>query len=292
MRLTVVGSADAFNSAGRSHSCYLVEADRAKPLMIDFGATALSALRRLGREPTEIAAFALTHLHGDHIGGFPYLVIDGMFNQVRTAPMPIVGPVLTQEKIDRVFRAAYDAIADWSLPFEMTFKEITPGEETQMAGYTVRAFEAAHMDPPDRPLCLRVTAPDGRAIAFSGDTEMCEGLMDAADDAHLLVAECTALRPPAGRHCTWEDWRAALQEIGAKRVLLSHLGRDVRAKIPQLIKEHPGPVPLAFAEDGMVVEVPFEAEELPPPDTRRLRARRRSSVPRVPRGASRGRGAV
>ncbi len=35
MRLTVVGSSDAFNSLGRSHSSYLLEGDGVGPIMID-----------------------------------------------------------------------------------------------------------------------------------------------------------------------------------------------------------------------------------------------------------------
>jgi ribonuclease BN (tRNA processing enzyme) len=294
--LTVIGSADAFNSAGRSHSCYLVEAERAQPMMVDFGATALSALRRAGREPTEIDAFMITHLHGDHIGGFPFLLIDGMFNLLRSVPMEIVGPVMTEERLLSVFRVEYGEVADFQKPFDVHVSEIEPGQEISIAGYAVRAFPASHMDPPEKPLCVRITGPDGRSIAFSGDTEMCEGLMDAAEGADLLVAECTALRPPAGRHCTWEDWRSALKTVGAGRVLLTHLGREVRAKIPQLLKEHKGGVPLAFAEDGMVIDVvPRDEDEIrkrraEPP--REVRSRRRSSVRRVPRGAYQGRGAA
>jgi hypothetical protein len=57
-RLTVVGSSDAFNAAGRCHSCYLLEGDGAGPLMIDFGATALYALRKIGRSAAEVRGFA------------------------------------------------------------------------------------------------------------------------------------------------------------------------------------------------------------------------------------------
>ena len=53
-RLVVVGSSDAFNSMGRSHSCYWLEGQGFGPLMIDFGATSLMALRRVGREPREL----------------------------------------------------------------------------------------------------------------------------------------------------------------------------------------------------------------------------------------------
>jgi ribonuclease BN (tRNA processing enzyme) len=255
VRVTVVGSADAFNGAGRSHSCYLVEHEGCGRVMVDFGATALAAIRRIGRAPTEVDTFLVTHLHGDHIGGFPFLLIDAMFNAVRKTPLEIVGPVGTRDRIETLFHVAYGVVADFPRRFAYEVREISPGEETQASGFTVRAYPAAHMDPPDLPLCLRVRAPTNASVAFSGDTEMCEGLFAAADGADLLIAECTALRPPTGRHCTWEDWRSALLEIRASRILLSHLGQDVRDAIPELLREMNLGDRLAFADDGLRVEV-------------------------------------
>lgn len=253
MRLTVVGSSDAFNSLGRSHSCYLLEAAGAGPIMIDFGATALAALRRLGREPTELAGIALTHLHGDHIGGFAFLLIDGMYNAVRRAPLPIVGPVLAAEKIDGIFRAAYGGLADEPRPYATEVRELAPGGSAELAGFRIDGFAAEHMDPPDRPLCLRIAA-GGKSVAFSGDTQMCPGLLAAGDGADLLVAECSALAPPAGRHCTWLDWREKLPLIGARRVLLTHLGRAVRERAAELLAELPAGLDVGFADDGLVID--------------------------------------
>ena len=69
MKLTVIGSADAFNSAGRGNSCYVLESADAGKVMIDFGPTALLGLRRQGIQPNELSGVVFTHLHGDHIGG-------------------------------------------------------------------------------------------------------------------------------------------------------------------------------------------------------------------------------
>ena len=269
MRLTVVGSSDALNSLGRSHSSSLLEGDGVGPLMIDFGATSLAALRKIGRNPTELRGIALTHLHGDHVGGFAFLVIDGMYNEVRRHPLAVVGPRLTAERIDTVLRTAYGSLADDARPFEMPIREVEPGGIVEVAGVTIEAFAADHMDPPDCPLCLRISA-NGKVIAFSGDTRICDGLFAAAEGADLLVAECTALTHPCGRHCAWEDWRALLgpgipntsgtagpeprarRTIGAKRVLFTHLGRAVRERAADLVNELPGAA-IAFAEDGMVV---------------------------------------
>lgn len=260
MRLTVLGSSDAFNSSGRSHSSYLLEGEGTGSILVDVGATTVSALRRTGRNLLEVSGIAITHLHGDHVGGYPFLVIDGMFNEVRRAPLSIVGPIGTAAKLDVVLRVAYGPLADYARPYETSVREVEPAQSTELAGFRIEAFAADHMDPPDVPLCLRISA-NGKTVAFSGDTAVCPGLFAAADGADLLVAECTALAPPAGRHCTWQDWRTLLDRtsatpIGAERVLLTHLGASVRAEARGLVEEAaalPGSPTLEFAEDGMVV---------------------------------------
>ena len=54
-RVVALGSADAFSSAARGNTCWLVE-DGAPLCAVDLGPTALLALRRLGRDPEELRA--------------------------------------------------------------------------------------------------------------------------------------------------------------------------------------------------------------------------------------------
>lgn len=221
--------------------------------MVDFGATALADLRRRGRSPDELAGVAITHLHGDHIGGLPYFWIDALFNQRRAAPFRIIGPTGTRARLEELLRVTYGPIAEYERPFSLELEEIRPGQQASLAGLTVRAYAADHMDPPEEPLCLRLEAPNGGpTVAFSGDTSMCPGLFEAARGADLLIAECTTLAPPSGRHCTWSEWETELSKVEADRVLLTHLGADVRAAAQRGELTVDG-VDLAFAEDGLII---------------------------------------
>ena len=257
MKLHVIGSADAFNSSGRGHSCYVVQSPGAGRLMVDFGPTALARLQAEGMSPEQLDGVVFTHLHGDHIGGFPFLLIDALFNHPRGRALPLLGPVRTRECLEALLDACYDDMKPRMAQVPVQFDELAPGERREFLGYRIEAFAAEHMDPPHRPLCLRVSDAHGASVAFSGDTQPCPGLFAAADGVDLLVAECTRLAAPAGRHCTWEDWKPELAGGGrlrAKRVLLSHLGADVRGRVAELARASRG-IPMSFAEDGMQLDV-------------------------------------
>jgi ribonuclease BN (tRNA processing enzyme) len=91
MELRVLGCGDAFGSGGRFNTCFHVETSATR-FLIDCGASALIAMRRFGVEPNGVETVFLTHLHGDHFGGLPFLILDAQLVSRRTAPLTIAGP--------------------------------------------------------------------------------------------------------------------------------------------------------------------------------------------------------
>ena len=209
------------------------------------------ALKKLGWDPRQLGAIAFTHLHGDHMGGYPFLFLDSSFNLRRNRPLEIVGPVWVERRLREVAVAAYADLAHVVPPFDINFRELSAGGEVEILGAKIQGFAASHMEPPDRPLCLRITGADGKSVAFSGDTELCPGLFEAAEGVDLLVAECSGVKPPVGRHCTWEEWQPELPNLTAKQILFTHLGEDMRAALNDL----DAPDNLQFADDGLQIEV-------------------------------------
>ena len=253
MKLIVTGSADAFNAAGRGHSCYWLEGMARDPLMVDFGATALAALRRFELDPGRLGTILVTHLHGDHVAGLPFLIIDGMFNQLRTAPLRLIGPPGTGERVEGLLQLCYASAAEAERPFRIELVEIEPGDEVPLEQARVRALRAEHGSGPDPALGYRLQREAGPCVVFSGDTAMTEELLDAAEGADLLVAECSALEDPGSGHCSWAQWRRLLPEMSTGRVLLSHLPAEVRAEVARSAPD--GGPPVQLADDGLVVEL-------------------------------------
>lgn len=253
MQIRVVGSSDAFNSGGRANSCFWLEQENHPKIMVDFGPTALMSLRQLNLDPQDIDGFVITHLHGDHIGGLPFWLLDGLFRTNRKRAVTVIGPKGIELRTRRLSEILYGDILERDGAFAVSFKELIPGRSISLQGWNIEGFEASHMDPPEQPLCLRISLESGPKVAFSGDTEFCEGLMQAGHETDLFVAECSALKPPAGRHCTWEEWVPRFQHLTTKKLLLTHLNDEVRSLDVKQIPEHK--FPIQFAEDGMVISL-------------------------------------
>jgi ribonuclease BN (tRNA processing enzyme) len=221
VRVTALGSGDAFCSAGRGHTCWLVD-DAQGTYAVDFGATALLALKRLGRDPNGIGAIHFTHLHGDHIAGWPFLLVDAVYRAQRKAPLTVSGPPGTAQRLQALWAACYATAAQRELPFPVRISELAPGSEAEIAGRPIRAWRAQHMTPPELALSLRIGP-----LAFTGDTgSIPAGLCDGAA---LLCAECTNLEESTGQHLGWRTLRAALPAV--PRILLGHLGAEARGGI-------------------------------------------------------------
>jgi len=220
VKIIALGSGDAFCSGGRGHTAWLVE-DAQGAYAVDFGATALQSLRRLGRE---LDAIYFTHLHGDHFAGWPFLLVDAVYRARRTAPLSVCGPPGTSQTLQTLWATCYATAAAEPLPFPLSVREIAPGESARIAGRTVSAFQARHMRAPHVALSLRIDE-----LAFTGDTGAHEGLTALARGARALCAECTNLAAGDEKHLSWAELRDLLPRLGVRRVLLGHLGSEARA---------------------------------------------------------------
>jgi ribonuclease BN (tRNA processing enzyme) len=221
VKIVALGSADAFCSEGRGHTSWLVE-DEQGAYAVDFGATALQAMKRLRKE--ELGAVYFTHLHGDHVAGWPFLLVDAVYRARRTAPLAVCGPPGTRQTLQTLWAACYATAASEPLPFSLEVHELSPGQSAQVAGRTVTAFAARHMRPPHVALSLRIGG-----LAFSGDTGAHEGLAALTEGARAFCTECTNLAPGDEKHLSWAELRELLPRLGVRRVLLGHLGSDARA---------------------------------------------------------------
>jgi len=246
MKVTVLGSGDAFGSGGRYSTCLHVAASDGTVMLLDCGATAMLALQRAGIDRNTISAILLTHFHADHVGGLPFFLLDALFESRRKAPLTIAGPKGVEEWIARVTDTAFPGFGTNSFPFPIHYAEVTPEAVTEVAGHQVTAFPMDH-DQRAGPCQGYRLARDGRVFAYSGDTRWTESLVPLAAGADALLIECYTYDKPLKNHLDWMSLAARLPDLTARRIVLTHMG-------PQMLANQ-DKATLECAFDGMVIEV-------------------------------------
>src|SRR5262245_61438788 len=161
-----VGSGDSFGSGGRFQTCILVDSDTTR-FAIDFGTSSLIALAQQGIEHNSIDAILLTHLHGDHCGGVPFLLIDAMLSARRSRPLTIAGPRDLQRRMADIQEALFPGSHVMQPKFPLTWVELEPGRAQAVAGLTVTPQPARHTRETN-PTALRVEVA-GKVVAYTGD---------------------------------------------------------------------------------------------------------------------------
>jgi ribonuclease BN (tRNA processing enzyme) len=225
LTVTFAGSGDAFGSGGRLQACiHLSGPGLPAPVLLDCGATSLSALKRLGLDPGEVAAVFVSHLHGDHFGGLPFLILDGQFSR-RTRPLTIAGPPGTARRLTEAMECLFPGSSTVQRDFDTRAIELEPGSATTVAGVTLSTWQARH--PSGAPALMLRLNLSGRTLTYTGDTAWTSALADAAADADLLIAEAYYLDKQIPHHLSHADLRANMRQLSARRIIVTHMSADM-----------------------------------------------------------------
>jgi ribonuclease BN (tRNA processing enzyme) len=247
MRLTVVGSGDAFGSGGRFNTCFLLETAKGT-LLVDCGATALVALKAHGIDPDRIDGIVLSHLHGDHFGGLPFLLLDAQFLAGRQRPLLIAGPPGTRQRLDQLLDVFFPRSTANKWRFSWKVMEIEIGQPTDVLGHAVLTTTVQHFSGAPS---TAVRLSDGqKTFAYSGDTEWVEALVGVASGADLFVIECYGYSGQLTGHVTWDVLKPRLGDLRARRIMLTHMNPSMLARADEA--KAAGTL---VAEDGLVVDV-------------------------------------
>jgi len=247
MELRFIGSGDAFGSGGRFNTCFLVTGAHGR-FLIDCGATSLVALKQAAVDPATIDAVVISHLHGDHFGGLPFLLLDARLTTKRTKPLLLCGPPGLEERLRAAQEALFPGSSERPLGFALEHCALDAGTRCDTGHFAVTPFPAVH-DAGAPCYSLRIEC-EGKVIAYSGDTEWNEDLAAAARDADLFICECSSWERPLKGHIDYRTLAPRLaspmfKASGAKRIVLTHMSPEMLERRSALAHE--------TASDGMVV---------------------------------------
>ena len=247
LELTILGTGDAFASHGRFQSGYIITSPGWRILM-EVGPTALCAMKRMKFKPADIDMVLISHLHGDHYGGLPFLLLEYLYESPRERPLTIVGPRRLEERTWRLFRTMFPGTKP-DLPrllSKLRFVEVGPGCDQKIGPIRIRAMRTPHMKP-DISLAYRIVI-DGKSIAFSGDSGWTEELVPFVAGADLFLCECTYFESQElDFHMNYPQLKANRDRFEVGRMVLTHVGREVLDRDRE--------IKLEMAHDGMRIEV-------------------------------------
>src|SRR3984893_8123529 len=124
MQLRFVGCGDALGSGGRFNTCFHISGERVN-FLIDCGASSLPALKRLDIARDGIDLVLITHFHGDHFAGLPFLLLDAQFTR-RTRPLVVAGPEGIEMRLTQVMEALVENSSKTKQRFELSIVALEP----------------------------------------------------------------------------------------------------------------------------------------------------------------------
>jgi ribonuclease BN (tRNA processing enzyme) len=245
MKVKILGCGDAFSSGGRHNTCFYVRSE-AGNFLIDCGSSSLASLKSNKLSSQDIDCVFISHFHGDHFAGLPFILLDAAIVQKRKKELFIVSPPGCKERLKKLFDILYPGVYDRIKKLDLRYVEFE-------AGKSVKLFNNLNFEPfsvnhsaQTLPHGFKITIGN-KSLGYSGDTGWTDTLFDIAKDTDAFICECNFKHTLIPGHLSYDKLKDNLLNFKTKRIILTHLGEEMLGYDPS------GNVELAY--DGMEVEL-------------------------------------
>jgi ribonuclease Z len=274
IKVTLLGTGSPPPVMHRFGPSILVEAGE-KKFLFDAGRGAMQRLVQTKTKWQDVDGVFFTHLHSDHVVGFPDIWLTGwLVAPGRNRPVEVWGPPGTEKMISHLVQAfefdiGYRISDDKARPEGVVVKtyDINPGVSYEQSGVKITAIKVDHA--PVEPAYGYRIDYNGRSVVLSGDTRTSENLIRAAEGVDLLVHEVVSLetfirggvsaertKSVVAHHVTPEQAGEVFARTKPRMAVYSHIVQPTATSddlIPGTRKTYSGP--LEVGEDLMVIEV-------------------------------------
>ena len=255
LRVVILGSGTPRLDIDRFSQSILVEAGDER-LLFDTGRGTAIRLSQMNVNLSSVNNIFFTHLHSDHIVGFPDVLMTGWVYQ-REKTLNIFGPSGTKNFVDNIKDAFNEDIKirlekpeELKMPGLKTHvKEISDGLVYKSKNVEVHAINVDHGGGVEHAYGYKINYKD-KSVVISGDTNYSEELVNAANDVDILIHEIAAapsslinksekVRGIMNYHTTPEELSKIINQTKAKFTVLNHvllLGGITEDKVLKLIK--------------------------------------------------------
>jgi ribonuclease BN (tRNA processing enzyme) len=262
---------------GRASTSYLVEVDGTPRILLDAGPGAFLRLGELNTSLEQVDIVLLTHLHVDHTGDLPAMLLArSLTARTPAVGITVFGPAGASQfpNTSRFLNLLFEKGGAWE--YEKTFGadetlhgvdlpidlKLPQREIAQLNGIRISAIATHHGDCPS--VAYRIDYRD-ESIVFSGDMDpsALPNLVKLAKGCSLLLFHCVVLDPPNSPaqlyalHTPPKQIGEAARDAEAKQLLLSHIAPAIEDAIPSVLSSikasYKGPV--SFAHDKLAVSL-------------------------------------
>ena len=249
-RLTILGTSSALPTSDRYPTAHVLNVHE-RLFLIDCGEGTQMQMRRYKIRFGKINHIFISHLHGDHFFGLPYLLAR-MQEQGRARPLFVHGGAGVAEKVAMVADLAYPGLRG-KLDYELVCLEARPEEPFVVAGFSALAALTGHGAP-----CLgvRLTTRFG-ALYYGGDGAALPAGRELASGCALVVQEGYGLEAGVPGHGSVPEALDLAESGWAEALAVVHVRRELRRERGEEIGRQLGAASIrAFLpEPGDVFEV-------------------------------------
>jgi len=217
--LTFLGTGNAF-APTRYWSSFLAN----DKYLFDAPPTLLAHMKKLGKNPGDVEVVFISHFHGDHFFGLPFLFLEYAELAPRTKDLTIVGPPGIAKRTESVTELAFSNVfRKKDRGYALRFVEVQDGATGEVGGCTFTARRVTHVADLEC-FAFRVSCEHG-TVAYSGDTVMCDALVPIADGSDVFVVECSCWGEQCGPHLNPRNILELRQRISpSTKFILTHIG--------------------------------------------------------------------
>jgi len=274
MKVTLLGTGSPPPVMNRFGPSILIEAGD-KKFLFDVGRGAIQRLVQTKTKWQDVDGVFFTHLHSDHVVGFPDVWLTGwLVSPGRNRPLEVWGPPGTEKMMSHLVQAfefdiGFRISDDKARPEGVVINahNINPGVAYEQSGIKITAIKVDHA--PVEPAYGYRIDYNGRSVVLSGDTRTSENLIRAAEGVDLLVHEVVSpetfyragvnperTKSVIAHHVTPEQAGEVFARTKPRLAVYSHMVQPTVTNddlIPGTRKTYDGP--LEVGEDLMVIEV-------------------------------------
>ena len=249
----LLGSGNAFLPSGRLHSFLAID----KHIVVDCPPTALASLRKAGISPADIDTILITHVHGDHVFGFPFFLLERKYISDREGlkELTVAGSSGVKERLTHLCNLAYPG------SLEEILETINWVDVPNVEGWTMERFEVLH-DPEVDPHGWMMTNDEGWSMVHSGDSGPFEDLWDRIGKCSFAVVEMGVPEwVNTEHHHKPSDITKLANKYPNTKMVITHTFIDSDYQI--ITKEVPDfPPNVIHGEDGMEFEINSDGQVL------------------------------